>query len=111
MYDAVKKGDGMSDVAGGFQKGDYFKLIIKGKKADNTESQVEYYLADYRAENEADHYVLDTWQWVDLSSLGEVKSVSFKMEGTKKNNWGFTTPAYFASITSTAYATKRQVQQ
>ena len=96
VYDAVKKGDGMSDVAGGFQKGDYFKLIIKGKKADNTESQVEYYLADYRAENEADHYVLDTWQWVDLSSLGEVKSVSFKMEGTKKNNWGLTTPAYFA---------------
>ncbi len=96
VYDAVKKGDGMSDVAGGFQKGDYFKLIIKGKKADNTESQVEYYLADYRAENEADHYVLDTWQWVDLSSLGEVKSVSFKMEGTKKNNWGLTTPTYFA---------------
>ena len=96
VYDAVKKGDGMSDVAGGFQKGDYFKLIIKGKKADNTESQVEYYLADYRAENEADHYVLDTWQWVDLSSLGEVKSVSFKMEGTKKNNYGLTTPTYFA---------------
>lgn len=96
VYDAVKKGDGMSDVAGSFQKGDYFKLIIKGKKADNTESQVEYYLADYRAENEADHYVLDTWQWVDLSSLGEVKSVSFKMEGTKKNNWGLTTPTYFA---------------
>ncbi|ATV54991.1 secretion protein [Prevotella intermedia] len=96
VYDAVKKGDGMSDVAGGFQKGDYFKLIIKGKKADNTESQVEYYLADYRAENEADHYVLDTWQWVDFSSLGEVKSVSFKMEGTKKNNYGLTTPTYFA---------------
>ena len=96
VYDAVKKGDGMSDVAGGFQKGDYFKLIIKGKKADNTESQVEYYLADYRAENEADHYVIDTWQWVDLSSLGEVKSVSFKMEGTKKNNYGLTTPTYFA---------------
>ncbi|OWP33459.1 secretion protein [Prevotella intermedia] len=96
VYDAVKKGDGMSNEPGGFKKGDYFKLIIKGKKADNTESQVEYYLADYRAENEADHYVLDTWQWVDLSSLGEVKSVSFKMEGTKKNNYGLTTPTYFA---------------
>ena len=95
-YDAIKNGDGMSTVAGGFQKGDYFRLIVKGKKADGTESQVTYYLADYRAEKEADRYIVNTWQWVDLSSLGEVKSVSFKMEGTKKNKYGLTTPAYFA---------------
>ena len=95
-YNAIKNGDGMSDVAGGFQKGDYFKLIIKGVKADGEESQVEYYLADYRSENEADHYALNSWQWVDLKALGEVKSVSFKMEGTKKNKWGLTTPTYFA---------------
>lgn len=92
-YSSIKNGDSMS---GAFQKGDYFKLIVIGKKADGTEKQVEYYLADYRAEKEADRYIVDTWQWVDLSSLGEVKSVSFKMEGTKKNNYGLTTPAYFA---------------
>ncbi|WP_232220142.1 DUF4465 domain-containing protein [Prevotella falsenii] len=95
-YYAIKDGDGMSDVEGGFQKDDYFKLTVTGKKADGTESKVEYYLADYRAENEADRYIIDTWQWVDLSSLGEVKTVSFKMEGTKKNKWGLTTPTYFA---------------
>lgn len=92
-YSSIKNGDSMS---GAFQKGDYFKLIVKGKRADGTEKQVEYYLADYRAEKEADRYIVDTWQWVDLSSLGEVKSVSFKMEGTKKNNYGLTTPTYFA---------------
>lgn len=92
-YSSIKNGDSMS---GAFQKGDYFKLIVIGKRADGTEKQVEYYLADYRAEKEADRYIVDTWQWVDLSSLGEVKSVSFKMEGTKKNNYGLTTPAYFA---------------
>ena len=92
-YSSIKNGDAMS---GAFQKGDYFKLIVIGKRADGTEKQVEYYLADYRAEKEADRYIVDTWQWVDLSSLGEVKSVSFKMEGTKKNNYGLTTPAYFA---------------
>ncbi|MBF1500461.1 MAG: DUF4465 domain-containing protein, partial [Prevotella pallens] len=92
-YSSIKNGDSMS---GAFQKGDYFKLIVKGKKADGTEKQVEYYLADYRAEKEADRYIVDTWQWVDLSSLGEVKSVSFTMEGTKKNNYGLLTPAYFA---------------
>ena len=92
-YSSIKNGDSMS---GAFQKGDYFKLIVIGKKADGTEKQVEYYLADYRAEKEADRYIVDTWQWVDLSSLGEVKSVSVKMEGTKKNNYGLTTPTYFA---------------
>ena len=92
-YSSIKNGDSMS---GAFQKGDYFKLIVIGKRADGTEKQVEYYLADYRAEKEADRYIVDTWQWVDLSSLGEVKSVSFKMEGTKKNNYGLTTPTYFA---------------
>ena len=92
-YSSIKNGDSMS---GAFQKGDYFKLIVIGKRADGTKKQVEYYLADYRAEKEADRYIVDTWQWVDLSSLGEVKSVSFKMEGTKKNNYGLTTPAYFA---------------
>ena len=96
-------------MSGAFQKGDYFKLIVIGKKADGTEKQVEYYLADYRAEKEADRYIVDTWQWVDLSSLGEVKSVSFKMEGTKKNNYGLTTPTYFASTTLMVYATKRWV--
>ena len=111
-YNAIKNGDGMSDVAGGFQKGDYFKLIIKGLKADGEESQVEYYLADYRSENEADHYALNSWQWVDLKALGEVKSVSFKMEGNKEEQMGaYNTQLTLLSITSMVYVTRKKVQQ
>lgn len=95
VVDAVKNGDGMSSVAGGFKKGDYYKVTITGKHADGTKAQVDYYLADYRSNNAADHYYLDTWQWVDLRSLGKVKDLTFKLSGTKKNSFGLTTPMYF----------------
>ena len=75
-----------------FEKGDYLILTIQDV---DTENKVEYYLADYRSENETDHYYLDTWQWVDLSSLGKVKSLSFQVTGSDSGKWGLNTPAYF----------------
>lgn len=95
VVDAVKNGDGSSSVAGGFQKGDYYKLTVTGKAKDGKKKNVEYYLVDYRSEKEADRYVLESWQWVDLRTLGAVQEISFKLEGTKKNTGGLTTPAYF----------------
>ena len=41
------------------------------------------------------HYHLDTWQWFDLSHLGPTHKLVFKLESTKKNGMGMTTPAYF----------------
>lgn len=91
--DAIVNGDGMT--AGSFAKGDWFKLIVKGEKPDGSVSTVEYYLADYRSENEPDHYYLDTWQWVDLRPLGTVTKISFAFDGSRKNSYGLTTPTYF----------------
>ena len=88
VADAVVNGDGMS---GPFEKDDYLKLTIT---ADNGNS-LDYYLADYRAEKEADRYYIHTWEWVDLRSLGTVKTLSFSFDGTKKNAYGLTTPTYF----------------
>lgn len=89
VVDNILNGDGMTD--GAFKKGDWFKLTIT---ADNGNS-MEYYLADYRAEQEADRYYLDDWQWIDLSQLGTVKKLSFTFDGTRKNTWGLTTATYF----------------
>ena len=74
-----------------FTTGDYFKLIIT---ADNGNS-VEFYLADFTSENEDDHYIVNTWQWVDLSSLGTVKYLTFSFDSTDKGSWGINTPTYF----------------
>lgn len=95
VKNAVINGDGMSTKPGGFEEGDYLKLIVDGRRSDDSEVSVTCYLADYTSGNAADHYVLDTWEWVDLRALGRVKSVAFRMESSKKNSMGMTTPAYF----------------
>lgn len=91
---AYVNGDGMSTAPGGFAKGDWFKMTVNVVKADDTTASIDYYLADYRADNEADHYYLDTWQWVDLRQFGKIKKVTFGFEGTKRNAYGLTTPTY-----------------
>lgn len=95
VMDAIKNGDGLSTVPGGFAKDDYFKVSITGLLNARQTGTVDFYLADFRADDEIDHYALDSWQWVDLSSLGVVNKLWFKLESTKKNSWGMTTPQYF----------------
>lgn len=93
--DAIVNGDGMSEDGKGFGKGDYFSLSIIGLREGMPTDTVLYYLADYRSELEADRYYLDTWQWVDLTGLGKVNQLKFVMDGSKKNDYGLTTPTYF----------------
>ena len=93
VVDAILNGDGMTP--GAFTTGDYLVLKVTGTHPDETTATVEFYLADYRSENEADHYYVKDWRWVDLSSLGTVESLSFSLDGSRKNDWGLTTPAYF----------------
>ncbi|MBR4388520.1 MAG: DUF4465 domain-containing protein [Prevotella sp.] len=93
VVDAILNGDGMTP--GAFTTGDYLILKIIGNHADDTSDIIEFYLADYRSENEADHYYVNDWQWVDLSALGKVESLTFRMESSRNNDWGMTTPGYF----------------
>ena len=86
---AFLNGDGMT--AGAFGQGDFFLLTITG---DNDE-EVEFYLADYRSENAAEHYYVRDWRWVDLTSLGRVKELTFSLKSSRANSWGYTTPLYF----------------
>lgn len=93
VVDAITNGDGTN---GAFETGDYLKLTITGKNdAPNSAKTVEVYLADYTSENEADHYYLSDWTWVDLTPLGNVNHITFSIDGTKKNSYGMTTPTYF----------------
>ncbi|MCM1476289.1 MAG: DUF4465 domain-containing protein [Bacteroides sp.] len=95
VMDCIENGDGLSSVAGGFDKGDWYKLSITGLLNSSRTGTVEFYLADFRADNEIDRYALDTWQWLDLSALGKVNKLWFTLESTKKNGLSMTTPAYF----------------
>ena len=86
---------GNDSYAKKFEQGDFMKVIFTGHHADGTDATVEYYLADYRSAKAADHYYLDTWQWVDLRSLGKVTSIDFSFDGSDKGAWGVNTPTYF----------------
>lgn len=89
---SIKKGD--SFTGDPFKKGDWAKVTFKGTKADGTTSSLDYYFADYRSENEAEHYAIDTWRWVDLSSLGQVVKVGITIDASRKDAYGLTLPAY-----------------
>ncbi|WP_455519728.1 DUF4465 domain-containing protein [Porphyromonas sp.] len=92
VKEVTQKGTGMGDEPHNpFHKGDYLLLIASNSKGQS----IEFPLVDYRSSNAAEHYIIDSWQWLDLSALGETESVIFSMKGTRIANGGTTIPAYF----------------
>ncbi len=79
-----------------YDEDDFLKLVATGKKADGSETSVEFVLAEG---NNYDTWAID-WTKCDLSSLGEVVSVSFHMEEAQIDDYGYAqyykTPLYFA---------------
>ena len=92
-YYVMKNGN---DYAAKFEQGSWFKLVAHGLDENRDEiGTVEYYLADYRSENSDEWKLNDSWEWVDLSSLGKVSSIYFTMESSDTGEWGMNTPGYF----------------
>ena len=91
-YKSMVTGDGFSEP---FKAGSYFTLTVTGTAADGSSKNVDFNLGDYRAA-EANRYVLDTWEWVDLRPLGKVTRLMFTFSGSESNNYGLVTPKYFA---------------
>lgn len=92
-YWSMKEGD---QYAKKFEQGDWFKLTIEGRNsAGDIAGRQVVYLADFRS-GASSPYILDTWKWVDLASMGPVKRLSFSLESTDVGEWGMNTPAYFA---------------
>jgi len=76
---------------------DWFLLTITGKdNAGQTVGTIDFYLADYRFEDNGLDYIVDTWQLVDLTGLGIVRSMEFSLSSSDVGDFGMNTPAYFA---------------
>lgn len=89
-YKSMQNGDGFAKK---FAAGDWFKLEIFGKNAQGTDTpSVEVYLADFR---NGKSEILNTWKWVSLESLRDVKSLHFKLSSTDNGEFGMNTPSYF----------------
>ena len=97
-YLSMKDGDTFAKKFGGTTgtDADWCKIRIWGIK-DNGKSTdtVDFYLADFRSQDNAKDYIVNDWRWVDLSSLGAVKSVQFSMASSDVGAWGMNTPSYF----------------
>ena len=75
---------------------DWFKVTATGKNASGqVVGTLDFYLADYRFSNNVDDYVLNTWEWFDLSPLGNVATISFSLSSSRGSGYNMITPAYF----------------
>jgi len=75
---------------------DYFLLTITGLDADDSAvGSVEFYLADYRSEDNALDYIVDTWTEVDLTNLDGATRLSFGLDSSDVGSYGINTPTYF----------------
>ena len=99
VYLSMKYGDIFAKKFGGSSGNDpdWFLLTITGKDASGGKTgTVEFYLADYRFEDNIKDYIVENWEYIDLSSLGVVKSLEFSLSSSDVGDWGMNTPAYFA---------------
>ncbi len=90
-YKSMKYGDVMSpDVFDGAEE-EWFKVTAYGYLRDTLSADsVAFYLADFRSSDPADHKLVDTWEWMDLSTLGAVDSILFTISSSDPNK-----PTYF----------------
>lgn len=76
---------------------DWFKLSITGYRLGSIITDtVHFYLADYRFPISLQDYIVTNWQYVDLTSLGNVDSLMFGLSSSDVGMWGMNTPAFFA---------------
>lgn len=94
---SMKEGDAFSKKFGG-ESGDdedFYKVTIVGFDMDNNETgSVDFYLADYRFADNASDYIVSEWTDVDLSALGDVNRIEFRLASSDNGDWGMNTPAY-----------------
>lgn len=82
---SIVNGDSYSGAK--FDKTDWLKCTLTGVKKDGTTVDVDIDLA------KNGEYV-KTWQWIDLSAMGEIGSLYFAFSGSRSNDYGVLTPAY-----------------
>jgi len=96
---AMLNGEGPAKKFGGASgdDADWLMLTITGRDgAGAVTGVVDFYLADYRSEDNALDYIVDDWRFVNLTGLGEVTTVEFSMSSSDTGDWGMNTPSYFA---------------
>ena len=95
---SMRDGDGFAKKFGGTTgtDPDWFKLKIQKYFGGILQpDSVVFYLADYRFANNSQDYIVKNWQYVNLTSLGNVDSLIFNLTSSDVGSFGMNTPSYF----------------
>jgi hypothetical protein len=80
-----------------FTTGDFLQVQVRGYTGDGATGslvgEVDTYLANYTTPTDTP---VNTWQFVDVSSLAGAKSLGFTMASSDVGSFGINTPTYFA---------------
>ncbi len=97
-FNSMRDGDAFAKKFGG-ESGDdpdFFKLTIrKYLDGELAPDSVDFYLADYRFVDNAQDFIVGTWEWVDLKPLGRVDSLLFTLSSSDVGDFGINTPLFF----------------
>ncbi len=75
---------------------DYFFVRIKAwRNGAVVNDSVDFYLSDFRFNDNTKDYIVNTWEWVDLVPLGNADSLSFKYFSSDTGSFGINNPKYF----------------
>lgn len=97
-YNSMRDGDPFAKPFGGITGSDpdFFMLTIKGYENGSLKADsVDFYLADYRDADDTKDYIVNTWEWIDLTSLGHIDSLHLYLSSSDTGVFGMNTPAYF----------------
>ena len=105
-YLSMHNGDTFAKKFGGDSGNDkdWYLLTITGKDAGGvTTGTVDFYLAEFRSDDNSQDYIADSWTRVDLTGLGSnVSTIEFQLDSSDHYidndgfDWGMNTPGYFA---------------
>ncbi len=97
-YNSMRDGDAFAKKFGGVTGNDpdFFMLTVKGYRSGSlTPDSVNFYLADFRFTDNDSDYLVKTWEWVNLSPLGHIDSLQFRLSSSDTGFGYINTPTYF----------------
>jgi len=99
---SILNGDSFAKQFGGSSGDDpdFFKVTFVGHSLPGgngtTTGSIDFFLADYRFDDNDQDFVVDTWELLDLTSLGDARSIEISFDSSDIGEFGINTPAYVA---------------
>jgi hypothetical protein len=93
-HNSMRDGDAFSKMFTNADQ-DFFKLTISSIENGLSINSVEFLLADFTHVDSTQDYILNDWQFIDLSSLGLADSIKFSLSSSDNGTFGMNTPAFF----------------